>query len=394
MLSFIKQVGPLLKMGLQTVSQRKGTSSVIVIGIAGVVAVLVSMLAIGAGLDRSLQGGGRDDNVLLMSAGSGEETASAISRDAASVVASLPQVARADDGSPVVSEEVVTVFPAKFSKSMEDGNVSLRGVGKQALSLHSGIRLVDGRLFQPGLQELIVGVGVARMFHGFGLGDKVRIGNGIWTVTGHYTSQSIHDSEVLCDLDTLRSALGMGTYVNSVYVRLRSRADVQGFKDAVARNTALHLVTQVESDYFASQSQGMSETLRTVAYAIGAIMAMGALFGSIHSLYISADARKTEMATLRAIGFRNDSIIVAFMIEAVALSLVGGCIGAALSWAAFNGYSASTINTGLSQVVFELSVSWGLVITGITWACTIGLLGAFVPAVRAARLPVALALRT
>jgi putative ABC transport system permease protein len=393
MLRFIKQVGPLLKLGLQTVSQRKGTSSVIVIGIAGVVAVLISMLAIGTGLDRSLQGGGRDDNVLLMSAGSGEETASAISRDTIPVVTSLPQVAHAGNGTPIASAEIVTVFPAKFNKTMEDGNVSLRGVGKQGLTIHSDIQLVDGQMFRPGLQELIVGVGVARMFHGFGLGDKVRIGNGIWTVTGHYTSQSIHDSEVLCDIDTLQSALGMGTYVNSIYVRLRSRADLQGFKDDVARNATLHLVTQVESEYFASQSESMSGTLRTIAYAIGTIMALGALFGSIHSLYISADARKTEMATLRAIGFRNDSIIAAFMIEAVVLSLVGGCIGAALAWAAFNGYTASTINTGLSQVVFKLSVSWSLVTTGITWACAIGLLGALVPAIRAARLPVAVALR-
>ncbi len=393
MISFFRQVGPLLRMGLLTVPLRKGASSVIVIGIAGVVAVLVSMLAVAAGLDNSLKGTGRDDNVLVMSAGSDGEMVSALSRETFGTIAAMPQVARDVQGQPIASAEIVAVFPAKFLGSMADGNVSLRGVGKLGLTIHSNIQITAGRMFQPGLRELIVGAGVARIFHGFKVGDQVRIGNATWTVVGHYTSASIHDSEVVGDVDTVQSALEMGTYVNAVYARLKSGADVQGFRDELLRNPSLHVVTHIESDYFEAQSRDLSEALRMAAYTIGAIMALGALFGAVHSLYISADSRKVEMATLRAVGFRTDSITVAFMMEAAVLSLLGGCLGAALAYALFNGYVASTINTGLSQLVFELSVSWRLMFTGVLWACVIGLLGALVPAVRAARLPVAVALR-
>jgi putative ABC transport system permease protein len=393
MTGFVRQVFPLLRMGLEALPLRMGASSVVVIGVAGVVAVLVTMLAVAAGLDKSLKGTGRDDNVLVMSSGSESEMGSAISRETFETIAVTPQVARDAQGQPIASAEIVTVFPAKFLASMADGNVNLRGVGKPGLTIHSNIRITAGRMFQPGLRELVVGAGLVRMFHGFKVGDQVRIGNGSWTVVGHYTSSSIHDSEVLGDADTLQSALEMGTYVNAVYVRLKSASDAQGFRDELLRNPNLHVVTHIESEYFEAQSKDLSEALRMAAHTIGAIMALGALFGAVHSLYISADSRKVEMATLRAFGFRTDSITVAFVMEAALLSLLGGCLGAALAYALFNGYVASTINAGLSQLVFELSVSWRLVLTGILWACAIGLLGALVPAIRAARQPVAVALR-
>ncbi|WAC73180.1 ABC transporter permease [Roseateles sp. SL47] len=393
MIGFVRQVFPLLAMGLQTLPQRLGSSSVVVIGIAGVVAVLVTMLAVAAGLDNSLKGSGRNDNVLVMSSGSESEMGSAISREAFETIVSAPQVARDAQEQAIASAEIVTVFPAKFIDSMADGNVNLRGVGKQGLSIHSSIKVITGRIFQPGLREVVVGTGVARMFQGFKVGDQVRIGNGSWTVVGHYASGSIHDSEVLGDADTLQSALEMGTYVNAVYVRLVSPSQAASFREELLRSRNLHVVTHIESEYFDAQSKDLSEALRTAAHTIGLIMALGALFGAVHSLYISADARKVEMATLRAVGFRTDSITVAFMLEAALLSLIGGCLGAALAYALFNGYVASTINAGLSQLVFELSVSWRLVFTGIVWACVIGLLGALVPAVRAARQPVAVALR-
>lgn len=393
MIDFVRQVFPLLRMGLQTLPLRMGASSVVVIGIAGVVAVLVTMLAVAAGLDNSLKGSGRNDNVLVMSSGSESEMGSAISREAFETIATAPQVARDGQGQPIASAEIVTVFPAKFIESMADGNVNLRGVGRQGLSIHSSIQITAGRMFQSGLRELVVGTGVARMFHGFKVGDQVRIGNGSWTVVGHYSSGGIHDSEVLGDADTLQSALEMGTYVNAVYVRLASAAQAPAFREELQRSRNLHVGTYIESEYFAAQSKDLSEALRMAAHTIGVIMAMGALFGAVHSLYISADARKVEMATLRAVGFRTDSITVAFMLEATLLSLLGGCLGAALAYALFNGYMASTINAGLSQMVFQLSVTLRLVFTGIVWACAIGLLGALVPAVRAARQPVAVALR-
>lgn len=389
----LKQIGPLLLMALKTLPQRRGSSGVVVLGIAGVVAVLVTVLAIAAGVDSTFKVSGRNDTVVLMSTGSDGETDSAVPRADYEKVASMPEVARAADGKPLSSAEIVTVFPARLRKSGDEGNVSLRGIGPRGFLVHPSIHLSDGRSFRPGLREMIVGSGVASQFLGFSTGERVRIGSAIWTVTGHFTSHDIHDSEVLGDADTVQSAMDNGGYYSAIYVRLQGVAEVKPFEEETAHDPTLHLQAQTESQYFEAQSRGLYDSLTTAAYVVGAIMAMGALFGAIHSFYICADARRIEMATLRAIGFGSAGVMITFVIEALALALLGGLIGAALSWVLFNGGTVSTINGGLSQVVFKLHVSARLIAAGMVWACAIGLLGAWVPALRASRLPVAQALR-
>ncbi len=396
MFATLKQIRSLLAIGLQTLPRRKSTSGVVIIGIAAVVGVLVSALAISAGIEHTLKGSGRDDTVLLLSAGSDGETGSIVSHDELATIESAPGVARTSGGKALVSPEIVSVFPAAFKKSGNPANVSLRGLSAEGFAIHPTIRITAGRAFRPGLREIIAGTGVARQFQGFAVGDRVGVGSTIWTVTGHFESGDVRDSEVLADIGTVQSSLDMGGHYNSIYARLQSAADLPAFKEYVAHNPSLHLDVQTEAQYFISQSQDLAAGLTVAAYVIGVIMALGALFGAVHSFYISTDIRMSEMATLRAIGFGAVSVMIAFLIEALVLAVAGGCIGGASAWLLFNGYTASTINGingGLSQVVFQLRVSLPLIIQGVIWACVIGLLGALAPGIRAARLQVAEALR-
>ena len=393
MFTCLNQIRALLLVGFRTLPQRKSTAGVVVIGIASVVAVLVSVLAVANGVNNTIRGSGRNDTAILLSSGADDEVDSLVSRTDYEAIVSMPEVVTDPSDKPFADGEVATVFPVRFKKSMEEGNITLRGVGTQGLSIHPSIHITDGRTFRPGLAELLVGSGVENQFRGFADGDRVKIGNLLWTVVGHFRSDDIFDSEVLADVHAVQSLTGIGNAYNSVYVRLKSAGELQSFKEAISSNPTLHLEVQSETKYFAAQSSSLSGALTTAAYVIGIIMACGALFGAIHSLYISADARKTEMATLRALGFGPASVLIGFLIEALSLALAGGCIGGALSWLLFDGHTATSMYGGMAQVVFHLDVSANLVELGVLWACAIGLLGALLPAVNASRLPVAEALR-
>lgn len=393
MFTCLNQVGALLMMGLQTIPQRKGTAAVVVIGIASVAAVLVSVLAIANGVEHTVSGSGRTDTAILLSSGADDEVDSLVSRADYETIASMPQVAAAPSDRPFADGEVATAFPVRFKNSTEEGDVTLRGVGTQGLLIHPSIHITDGRMFRPGLAELLVGSGVDDQFRGFADGDRLKIGNLLWTVVGHFKSDGIFDSEILADVHTVQSQTGMGDNYNSIYVRLKSASELQSFKDTISSNPTLHLEVQSEPKYYSAQSSSLSGALIAAAYVIGIIMACGALFGAIHSLYISADARKTEMATLRALGFSPGSVLTGFLIEALVLALAGGCIGGTLSWLLFDGHTATSMYGGMSQVVFHLKVSAHLVGLEVLWACAIGLLGALLPAVSASRLPVTEALR-
>lgn len=393
MFTRLNQIGALLTMGLQTLPQRKSTAGVVVIGIASVVAVLVSVLAIAQGVERTLGGSGRNDTAILLSSGADDEVDSLVPRADYDAIAGMPQVATAASGRPLADGEVVTAFPARFKNSSEEGSVTLRGLGTYGLAIHPSIHISHGRTFRPGLTELIVGAGVARRFRGFADGDRVKIGNSFWTVVGQFKSDNVHDSEVLADVRTVQSVMDMGNDYNSAYVRLKSADELQSLEEAVASNPTLHLETQSEPEYFAAQASGLSAALTVAAYVMGIIMACGAVFGAIHSLYIAADARRIEMATLRAIGFSPGSVLVGFLIEALFLAFAGGCIGGVLSWLLFNGHVVTSMYGGMSQVVFQLDVTAHLVGLGMVWACAIGLLGALLPALSTSRRPVTEALR-
>lgn len=389
----LMQTTRLLAIGLKSLPGRRASSAVVVFGISCVVAVLVSVLAIANGLDRTVAGNGRTDTVILLSAQAQGESSSQISTAELETVSALHEVVKGTDNLPEISPEIITMFPALLAGSGEESNIRLRGIGAKGWALHPSIHITDGRAFHPGLQEMLVGSGVAARFRGLATGDQVHMFNSVWIVTGHFESQDIHDSEVLVDANTVQSALGMGGYYNAIYAQMQGADQFQDFQHDISNDPTLHLDAITEAKYYEGQSRKMTEMIISIAYVIGTIMALGALFGAIHSLYIAAATRKIEMATLLALGFRPISVMLSFMCEALLLSLLGGCCGAAVAWLILNGHTTSTASDEMSQVVFQLHVSADLISTGLIWACVIGLLGALVPAIHTSRIPPAEALR-
>jgi putative ABC transport system permease protein len=255
------------------------------------------------------------------------------------------------------------------------------------------LKIVAGRMFRPAVRELIAGAGAAKQFRGLTPGAALHLRNADWTVTGVFTSNGdVHESELLADVDTVGSSIERNGYSSAIGL-LQSAADFAAFRDALTTDPQLKVDVKREPDYYAAQSKQLSKTINVVGNTVAVIMAIGAMFGALNSMYSAVAARGLEIATLRAIGFGALPVLLSVMIEALLLSLLGGVIGASLAWVFFNGHSVSTLGGAFAQVVFQLTVTRTLIITGIVWACVIGLLGGFFPALRAARLPVAEALR-
>jgi len=388
-----KQFAAVSLMSLQTLPQRIGASSVIVIGIAGVVAVLVSVLAMSVGFRHTLADGGRDDRAIVLRGGSDAELNSNLTRSDIDIISNAPGLAKDAGGKALLSSELVTVVNVPKVDTGTDANVTLRGVGLKLTEVRPELRIVSGRMFHPAVRELIAGAGAVKQFRGLSVGSVLRLRNAEWTVTGIFTSGGdVHESELLADADTVGSSVERNGYSSSI-VRLNSPADFSTFKDALTTDPQLKVDVQRERDYYAAQSKQLTQMINVVGNTVAVIMAIGAMFGALNSMYSAVAARGLEIATLRAIGFGAFPILMSVIMEAVLLSLLGGVIGASLAWLFFNGHSVSTLGGAFAQIVFQLTVTRTLIITGIVWACVIGLLGGLFPALRAARLPVADALR-
>jgi putative ABC transport system permease protein len=389
----IKQMFAVILMSLQTLPERIGASSVIVIGIAGVVAVLVSVLAMGAGFQHTLADTGRPDRVIILRGGSDAELNSNLTRTDVDTISNAPGLAKDLEGKALLSSELVTVVNVPKIDTGTDANVTLRGVGLKLVEVRPELKIVAGRMFRPAVRELIAGSGAARQFRGLVTGSVLHLRNADWTVTGVFTSNGdVHESELLADVDTVGSSIERNGYSSAVGL-LTSADEFPRFKDALTTDPQLKVDVQREPDYYAAQSKGLTQVINVVGKTVAIIMAIGAMFGALNSMYSAVAARGLEIATLRAIGFGALPVLLSVMIEALLLSLLGGIIGASLAWLFFNGHSVSTLGGAFAQVVFQLTVTHALIVTGILWACVIGLLGGFFPALRAARLPVAAALR-
>jgi len=270
--------------------------------------------------------------------------------------------------------------------------VTLRGVGPAAV--RPELAIVQGRMFSPAVRELIAGVGAAKQFRGLEPGSVLHFRNADWTVTGLFTSHGdIHESELMADVDTVASAIERGGYSSAVAL-LKSDDAFATFKDALTSNPHLTVDVQRETAYYAAQSASLTKTIDVLGTLVATIMAIGATFGALNSMYSAVAVRGRELATLRAIGFKPLPLMLSVMTEALILSLVGGLIGALLAWILFNGHTVSTLGGAFAQVVFKLSVSPELITEGIIWACIIGMLGGFFPAVRMVRIWVTGGLRT
>jgi putative ABC transport system permease protein len=392
-MNMIRQIRAVTWMNLRSIPQRFGASSVIVVGIAGVVAVLISVLAMATGFTHTLLATGRDDRAIVLRGGSNSELASTLSRDATLTVMDAPGIRKDAAGKAIASAEPVVIVEMPKKSNDSGANVTIRGVGAEGAALRPEIQLVAGRMFRPGVRELIVGRGAEAQFKGLDVGSHIALRGSDWTIVGAFESNGdSHESELFADAETVLSAYRRNLY-QSVVVLLNSKDSFDAFKAALTTNPQLSVAVSRERDYYAEQSQRMGAVLAFVAYFVGGIMAVGALFGALNTMYSAVSVRSREIATLRAIGFGAAAVVVSVLIEAMLLSVMGALIGAGLAWLFFNGNVVSTLGSNFTQVVFRLAVSPALVVLGVLWACGIGLIGGLFPAIRAARLPVAAALR-
>jgi len=388
-----KQALAVTALNLRTLPTRVWSSLVVVLGVAGVVAVVVSVLAMVTGLIDSMQHAGRADRAIVLRGGSDTEMSSTLSRQSVLTILDAPGIRHERDGRPDSSAETVLIVSRPMRNGGTDANVTLRGVGLQGLALRPEIQLAEGRWFTPGLHELVVGRSAQKQFAGLELGSHVTMHDTDWTIVGVFASGGdVHESEILGDADTIM-AVWRHDLFQSVTVQLESPAAFVTFKDALTTNPQLSVEVHRETDYLAKLSESLTRVMNLIARVVGSIMAVGAIFGALNTMYSAVSGRTREIATLRAIGFSAMPIVVSVMIEALILSLLGGTTGAIVAWALFNGHGVNALGGNFSQLVFRLTVTSALMFQGIVWAITIGLIGGLFPAIRAGRLPVTEALR-
>jgi len=388
-----QQAWSVTRVALVTIPQRLGSSTVVVIGIAGVVGVLIALLAMGEGFQATLKQTGSDDTALVMRAGANTELNSVLMHDAVVQIEQAPGVLKDPKGQPIVSAEIVVAASLPRKGGGQDANVEIRGVGPQVWNLRPNAKITSGRRFAPGLRELVVGNGALAQFAGLNPGSTIKLNNQVWTIVGTFDSGDAYYSELWGDADIVASTYRRGNSVTDVAVRLTSANAFNAFKAALAANPQLTVDVQTTREYFSKQSEGLVKLIRIIAGVIGTIMAIGAIFGALNTMYAAVASRAREIATLRAIGFRGLPVVVSVLLETMLLALLGGLLGAAVAWLLFDNYTTSTLSANFSQVVFNFKVSMELVLTGLKWALVIGFVGGALPALRAARLPVAVALR-
>jgi putative ABC transport system permease protein len=381
------------QVGIATLWQRLGSSSVVVVGIAGVVGVLVALLAMAAGFEATLKQTGTDDTAIVLRAGAQTENNSIVDHDAAQIISQAPQVLKNAQGQPIASPELVVVANLPSRSTGRDANVELRGVGEHAWELRPDIRIVSGRKFQPGMRELIAGKRAHEQFKGLDVGSSLKLNGQLWNVVGIFQSGDSHDSEVWADTAVVGPTYRRGGSTTSVNVRLIDAHAFDAFKATLASDPRLQLDVMTTRDYYNRQSETLTREIRILGTAVAVIMAIGAVFGALNTMYAAVATRAREIATLRAIGFRGTPVIVSILLETMLLALVGGALGAILTWAIFDNYTASTMGTNFSQVVFSFKVSPLLLWSGLKWALAIGFVGGLFPALRAARMSVTAGLR-
>ena len=391
---FPAQILTMVVLTLRTVPQRAGSSLVAVTGVAGVVVVFVAVLSIAEGFQAALAGAGSPDTAIVMRGGSDTELSSGLPLESTRVIKDAPGVRRSAEGV-VASAELFVVVDVPKRSTGTPANVPLRGVEPAAFGVRDEVRIVEGRTFRPGTNEIIVGRSAAAQFAGIDLGSTQRWGESAWEVVGIFEAGgTIAESEIWCDARVLQPAYRRGDSFQSVYARLDSPDAFDAFKDALTTDPRLDVMVEREEDYYLGQTQAVTAIITGIASVIAFLMGIGAVFGAINTMYTAVAARTREIATLRALGFSSGPVVISVMAESMALAVVGGLLGGLLAYAGFNGYQTATINwQTFSQVAFAFRVTPALLVQGITWAVVMGFFGGLFPALRAARLPVATALR-
>jgi len=389
----LRQAIAITGISIRSIPERWAPSLVIIVGLAGVVAVFTALLAMAAGFESTLKATGRTDAALVLRGGSDAELNSAYDRASTDLIKEEPGIATGADGKPLASAELMVIAELVRKDDISHGaNITLRGVEPAAFALRPQLKIVAGRNFTPGLRELIVGRGVLQQFQGAALGDTVRMRGSEWKVVGIFAWGDAHDSEMWADINVARSTFGrQGS--SSVLVALDGPEGLTRLRSAVAGDPRLTLDVLREQDYFSGQTKQFRKTIGVLAGVVTLIMALGAVFAALNSMYAAVAARGKEIATLRALGFGGLPVVTSVMTEALLLALAGGVLGAVIAYTLFNNLSVSTLGQNFTQVVFDFKVTPQLVARGLIIALIIGMIGGFMPALRAARLPVTASLR-
>ena len=374
-------------MNLKNLPSRLGSSSVVVVGIGGVVGVMVAILAMAAGFQGTLDSGGAPDRAIVLRGGSDNELSSGVSTDEANVVSGM-------EGVVLASPELYMVADVPKRSTGTDANLIVRGVTADAFAMRNEVVIVEGRNLEPGRGEVIAGRGAHIEFAGIDIGNKIQLRQSAWTIVGIFEADgSAYESELWVDLPVLQSAFRF-TGASSIRLLLDSPERIGELAERIKGDPRLDLELTGETEYFAGQAGGLTDTIRIFGYTVATIMAIGAVFAALNTMYTAVVTRTVEIATLRALGFGRLPVVVSVMIESMALALLGGVLGALVAYVGFNGYTVSTLsNVSFSQIAFDFAVTPDLLRDGLVWALGLGAIGGLLPAVRAALLPITVALR-
>ena len=389
----MRQVFAITGLSIRSIPERWAPSLVIVVGLAGVVAVFTALLAMAAGFESTLKSTGRHDAVVILRGGSDAELNSGFDRDSSDLIKQEPGIRPGADGKPLAGAELMVIAELVRRDDVQSGaNITVRGVEPVAFTLRPQLKIVNGRNFTPGLRELIVGKGVLRQFQGADVGQTLRMRGSEWRVVGEFESGDSHESEMWADINVARSTFGrLGA--SSVLAALDGTDGLARLKSAVAAEPRLSMDVLLERDYFSGQTKQFRQTIGVLAGVVTVIMGLGAVFAALNSMYAAVATRGKEIATLRALGFGGLPVVASVMTEALLLALTGAVLGALIAYVLFNNLSVSTLGQNFTQVVFSFRVTPELVVRGLVIAVLIGMVGGFLPAVRAARLPVTTSLR-
>ncbi|MGE3273714.1 MAG: ABC transporter permease [Vicinamibacterales bacterium] len=394
MFNWIGQTLAVTALNLRTIPQRLSSSGVAIIGIAGVVVVLVSVLSIAAGFTAVMGGSGSDARAIVMRSGADSEMTSGLGGSEVDIIRQAPGMRR-DGQTALAAAELYVIIDLPKKSTGTAANVPMRGIGPLTPQVRDETSIIEGRMLEFGTNEVVVGRGASGQFAGLTVGNEIRSGQYTWRVVGIFEADGgIAESEIWCDARVLQGAYRRGNTYQTVLARLDSSDSFEMFRDWLTSNPQLNVQVRRETEYYAQQSRALSALIQGVGFGIATLMGIGAVFGAILTMYTAVSTRSREIATLRALGFNATSVVVSVLAESLALGALGGAIGGLIAYLGFNGYQTSTINfQTFSQVAFAFAVTPRLLVLGLVYALIMGLVGGLFPAIRAARLPIPTALR-
>ena len=393
-MSFIRQVLLVTNMNLRSILERSGSSLVIIVGIAGSVAVMVSLLAMAEGLSSTISSTGEEDRVIILRDGSSSELSSGVAMTELDTVSSSPGI-KSIDGEPMIAGELFAIIDLKKKGAESTSNLPIRGVQPTSFKIRPEVEIVEGRNFTTGTAEIIVGKGANNQYEGLEIGDQIKVRDSFATVVGIFSSNgNVHESEIWADLAAAQGLFRRGASASSMILRLNSSDSFDEVGLFVESYPNLELKVQSESDFYENQSSG-ADLIKVFGQVVGYIMAIGAVFAALNTMYSAVSTRLVEIGTLRALGFKGTTVLLALLIEALLLATIGGLLGGAIAYLLFNGYTVSTLaGASFSQTAFAFAVTGEIIQQGLTLALFVGFIGGVFPAWNAARRDITEALRS